>query len=77
MELYLRWLDKNERCAREKAPMRLIFCAGKKTERIELLELGRSSIHVAEHLTELLPKNALQEKFHKAIKDTRRRLGNP
>lgn len=74
MELYLRWLDKYERCAGEESPMGLILCAGKKTERIELLELGRSGIHVAEYLTELLPKKALQEKLHKAIKDARRRF---
>lgn len=37
MELYLRWLDKYERCAGEESPMGLILCAGKKTEGIELL----------------------------------------
>lgn len=74
MELYLRWLDKYERCAGEESPMGLILCAGKKTERIELLELGRSGIHVAEYLTELLPKKALKEKLHKAMKDARHRL---
>lgn len=74
MELYLRWLDKYERCAGEESPMGLILCAGKKTERIELLELGRSGIHVAEYLTKLLPKKALQDKLHKAIKDARNRF---
>lgn len=74
MELYLRWLDKYERCAGEESPMGLILCAGKKTERIELLELGRSGIHVAEYLTELLPKKALQDKLHKAIKEARQRF---
>lgn len=74
MELYLRWLDKYERCPGEEAPMGLILCAGKKTERIELLELSRSGIHVAEYLTELLPKKALQEKLHKAIKHARQRF---
>jgi len=74
MELYLRWLDKYERCSGEEAPMGLILCAGKKTERIELLELDRSGIHVAEYLTELPPKKLLQEKLHKAIKQARERL---
>ena len=74
MELYLRWLDKYERCTGEESPMGLILCAGKKTERIELLELDRSGIHVAENLTELLPKKALQDKLHKAIKQARHRL---
>ena len=40
MELYLRWLDKYERRPGEESPMGLILCAGKKQERIELLELG-------------------------------------
>lgn len=75
MELYLRWLNKYERCPGEETPMGLILCAGKKTERIELLELGRSGIHVAEYLTDLPSKKVLQKKLHKAIEDARKRLG--
>ena len=56
MELYLRWLDKHERRKGEEAPIGLILCAGKKTERIELLELRKSGIHVAEYLTAFLLK---------------------
>lgn len=74
MELYLRWLDKYERRPGEKAPVGLILCAGKRDERIELLELGRSGIHVAEYLTDLPPKKVLQEKLHGAIKRARKRL---
>jgi hypothetical protein len=66
MELYLRWLDKHERRPGEEPPLGLILCAGKKKERIELLELDRSGIHVAEYLTILPPKELLQEKLHKA-----------
>lgn len=62
MELYLRWLDKHERCAGEESPMGLILCAGKKNERIELLELDRSGIHVAEYLTDFPSKQILREK---------------
>lgn len=74
MELYLRWLNKYERRPGEKAPMGLILCAGKKDERIELLELDRSGIHVAKYLTELPSKKILQEKLHNAIKRARQRL---
>ena len=74
MELYLRWLDKYERRPGEEPPMGLILCAGKKQERIELLELGRSGIHVAEYLTVLPSKKVLQEKLHKAIEHARLRL---
>ena len=76
MELYLRWLDKYERRPGEEPPMGLILCAGKKQERIELLELGQAGIHVAEYLTALPPKEVLREKLHKAIEHARQRLEN-
>lgn len=74
MELYLRWLDKHERRAGEEAPMGLILCAGKNEECIELLELDRSGIHVAEYLTEFPSKVLLREKLLKAIERARTRL---
>jgi predicted nuclease of restriction endonuclease-like (RecB) superfamily len=76
MELYLRWLDKYERKPGEEQPLGMILCAGKKQEQIELLELGRSGIHVAEYLTALPSKALLREKLHKAIELARRRLEN-
>ena len=76
MELYLRWLDKYERREGEDTPLGMILCAGKKQEQIELLELGRSGIHVAEYLTDSLPKEVLQTKLHKAIALARKRLEN-
>ena len=74
MELYLRWLDKHERASGEAPPLGIILCAGKKREQIELLELDRSGIHVAEYLTALPPKEALQRKLHKAIAVSRERF---
>jgi predicted nuclease of restriction endonuclease-like (RecB) superfamily len=68
IELYLRWLDKNEKQSGEKPPLGIIMCAGKKKEQIELLELDKSGIHVAEYLTVLPPKEALQKKLQTAIK---------
>ena len=76
MELYLRWLDKYERRDGEDAPLGMILCAGKKQEQIELLELGSSGIHVAEYLTDSLPREVMQEKFHKALVLARKRLEN-
>jgi hypothetical protein len=52
----------------------IILCAGKKQEQIELLELDKSGIHVAEYLTVLPPKELLQAKLQEAIASTRRRL---
>jgi predicted nuclease of restriction endonuclease-like (RecB) superfamily len=76
MELYLRWLDKHERKQNEDPPLGIILCAGKNTEQIELLELGRSGIHVAEYLTVLPPKDVLKRKLHEAIARSRMALEN-
>jgi predicted nuclease of restriction endonuclease-like (RecB) superfamily len=76
MELYLRWLDKHERKAGEDTPLGIILCAGKNSEQIELLELGRAGIHVAEYLTVLPPKDILKRKLHEAIERSRLALEN-
>ena len=67
MELYLRWLNKYERRNGEEEPLGLILCAEKKQEHIELLELGKSGIHVAQYLTQLPPREILEEKLKRAI----------
>ena len=76
MELYLRWLDRYERKQGEESPLGIILCAGKKDERIELLELDRSGIHVAEYLTTLPPKELLRQKLHAAIERSRQQFEN-
>ncbi len=76
MELYLRWLSKNEKQPHEKEPLGIILCAGKKQELVELLELGQSGIHVAEYLTELPPRDLLEEKLQIAIKTAKERIEN-
>jgi predicted nuclease of restriction endonuclease-like (RecB) superfamily len=77
MELYLRWLAKYEQEADEQPPLGIILCAGKKQEQIELLELDKSGIHVAEYLTVLPPKELLQAKLQEAIATARYRLSLP
>jgi predicted nuclease of restriction endonuclease-like (RecB) superfamily len=67
MELYLRWLDKYEKQDDEQSPTGIILCTGKKDEQIELLEVEKSGIHVAEYLTVLPPKEVLQNKLNQAI----------
>jgi predicted nuclease of restriction endonuclease-like (RecB) superfamily len=66
MELYLRWLDKHEREPEEALPLGIILCTGKKSEQIELLELDKSGIHVAEYLTTLPPRELLAERLQQA-----------
>ena len=74
MELYLRWLDKYERQPNEESPIGLILCTGKNHECIELLELDKAGIHVAEYLTALPSKEALRQKLQQAGKRARQRL---
>jgi len=74
MELYLRWLEKHEQRPGEGAPIGLILCAGGAHEEIELLQLGKSGIRVAEYLTELPPRRVLEKKLHEAIAAARARL---
>lgn len=74
MELYLRWLAKHEQEPSENPPLGIILCAGKKHEQIELLELDKSGIHVAEYLTVLPPRHVLEAKLTQAINLARQRL---
>ena len=74
MELYLRWLEKHEKEPSEKTPLGLILCAGKASEQIELLELDKSGIKVAEYMTELPKRELLEQKLHKAVETARKRL---
>ncbi len=76
MELYLRWLDRRDRQPGEEPPIGIILCAGKKKEQIELLELGKSGIHVADYLTCLPSMEVLEARFQQAISNARQRLAN-
>jgi len=75
MELYLRYLEKYEMVEGENTPVGLILCAGKNEEHIELLQLDKSNIRVADYLTQLPSKEILQTKLHRAIEIARSRLG--
>lgn len=75
VKFYLGWLDRHERQAGEGPPVALILCAGKKSETVEYLGLGKDNIHVAQYLTQLPPKKVLQARFHKALAAARASLG--
>lgn len=66
VELYLRWLDKNERKDGEESPLGIILCAEKDHEQIELLELEGSDIHVAQYITKPFEK-ILKKQLHLAV----------
>ena len=67
MELYLAWLEKHESVEGENPPIGLILCAGKNPEHVELLQLHKSNIKVADYFTILPSKEVLLDKYHKAI----------
>lgn len=74
MELYLRWLEKNDHVEGENAPIGLILCAGKNSEHVELMHLEESNIRVAEYITKLPDQKLLKQKLNKAIEFARNRL---
>lgn len=74
MELYLRYLEKHETEKGEETPIGMILCAEGSKEQIELLQLEKSGIRVAEYLVELPSKELLQKKLHKVIELERKRL---
>jgi len=74
MELYLRYLEKYEQLADENTPIGLILCTGKNEEHVELMQLDKSNIRVADYLTLLPSKQVLQEKLHKAIEIAKQKI---
>ena len=74
VELYLRWLKKNEMREGEDEPIALILCAEKSQETVELMELDKGSIHVAQYLTKMPPKELLEEKLAIAIANAKEQL---
>ena len=74
MELYLRWLEKYEVREGENTPIGLILCAEKSDEHIELLQLEKSNIKVAEYLTALPPKRLLEKKLHQAVASAQKKF---
>ena len=74
MELYLKWLNKYERQEGEQSPIGLILCAVASKEQIELLEMHKDGIMVAEYWTELPPKEILEVKLHETLIEARERI---
>lgn len=63
MELYLKWLDRYERQEGEESPIGLILCTETSREQVELLEMHKDGIVVAEYWTALPPKAELQARI--------------
>ncbi|MBZ0242998.1 MAG: DUF1016 domain-containing protein [Bacteroidales bacterium] len=74
MELYLKWLNKYEKHEGENEPIGLILCTETSKEQIELLEMHKDGIMVAEYWTDLPPKNLLEQKLQQAVIEAKERL---
>lgn len=74
MELYLKWLERHDRQEGENAPVGLILCAAGSREQVELLEMHKDGIVLAEYWTELPPKKEFERKIHLLLTEARERL---
>lgn len=76
MELYLRYLEKHDTEPDEERPIGLILCAEGNQEQIELLQLDKANIKVAEYITQHLPKELLAKKLHQFTITAKRLIEN-
>jgi predicted nuclease of restriction endonuclease-like (RecB) superfamily len=74
MLLYLKWLDKYERKEGEEAPIGIILCASANREKVELLEMDKAGIAVAEYWTHLPPKAEFETRIKAIIAEANERL---
>jgi len=74
LELYLKWLDKYDKQEGENTPIGLILCAETSREQIELLEMHKDGIMVAEYWTDLPPKAELERRLHQALIEAKERI---
>lgn len=76
MELYLRWLEQNEMEPGEESPLGLLLCTEGGEEQIELLQLDKAGIKVAQYLTELPPRQVLIHQIQKSLEAAKARFDN-
>jgi len=74
MRFYLKWLDRYERKKGEQAPIGLILCTHASRDQIELMELDKEGIAVAEYWTELPPKAVFEKKIQAIMEEAKERL---
>ena len=74
MALYLKWLDCYERQPGEEPPIGLILCASANREKVEMLELDKAGIAVAEYWTAMPPKAEFENKIREILTHAKERL---
>jgi predicted nuclease of restriction endonuclease-like (RecB) superfamily len=74
MELYLKWLDLHERKPNEESPIGIILCATANRKVVEMLEMDKAGIAVAEYWTTMPPKALFEEKIRSILAEAQERL---
>jgi len=74
MRFYLKWLNRFERQEDENPPIGLILCTEASRGQIELMELDKEGIAVAEYWTQLPPKNEFGRKIGEIYEEAQERL---
>jgi len=74
MEIYLKWLDRYERKEGENSPIGLILCTEASRDQIELLEMDKAGIAVAEFWTNLPPKSEFEKLIKNALAEANERI---
>lgn len=74
MLLYLKWLNRYERKEGEEQPIGLILCTSANRKKVELLEMDKAGIGVAEYWTDLPPKEEFERKIKEIAAEAKERL---
>ena len=74
MRFYLKWLNRYERQEGENPPIGLILCTEASRGQIELMELDKEGIAVAEYWTQLPPKKEFGQKIREIYEEAQERL---
>ena len=74
MRFYLKWLNRYERQEGENPPIGLILCTEASRGQIELMELDKEGIAVAEYWTQLPPKTEFGRKISEIYEEAQERL---
>jgi hypothetical protein len=74
MRLYLKWLNRYEKQEHKNEPIGLILCASGSREKIELMEMDKDGIMVAEYWTTLPPKAEFEQKIRVILAEAKERI---
>jgi predicted nuclease of restriction endonuclease-like (RecB) superfamily len=74
LRLYLKWLNRYERQEGENEPIGLILCSEGNREQIELLEMDKDGIMVAQYWTTLPPKAEFEQRIQSILAETKERI---